>query len=112
MPRVRAPKHIRNRLDHVAAGGGTPIYQALMNAQCHLHKLLSRMPELLVKCFLITDGRSRQGLKGVNLPGECTVIDIEAPGVKRGRAMAIAKELGATYLALNGPDALAFEGQI
>lgn len=102
LPRVRAPKHIRRRLDQVTAGGGTPIHHALNNAQCYLHKLVRRMPGLMVKCFLITDGRSRQSLSDISLPGECTVIDIESSNVKRGRGQTIASELGAKYLALSG----------
>jgi len=107
LPRVRAPKQIRHTLDQVNAGGGTPIRDALQNAQRYLLNLLRKMPELLIKSYLITDGRSKQQVKDITLPGECTVIDIENSSVKRGRAKVIAQELGASYLALaNFPSSL------
>jgi len=107
LPRVRAPKQIRHTLDQVSAGGGTPIRDALQNAQGYLLNLLRKMPELLIKCYLITDGRSKQQVQDISLPGECMVIDIENASVKRGRAKDIAQELGAAYLALaNFPSSL------
>lgn len=101
LPRVRAPKHIKNCLNEVSSGGGTPFKEALERAEKFLLKLLRKMPEMAIKCYLITDGRTRQNIKGFSLPGQCTVIDIENSAVKRGRAKAIADILGARYLTLS-----------
>jgi len=100
LPRVRAPKHIQNCLNQVHSGGGTPIKAALERAEHYLLNLLRRVPELAIKCYLITDGRTRQNIDGLTLPGQCTVIDIETSTVKRGRAKMIAQALGAQYLTL------------
>lgn len=102
LPRVRAPKQIRQQLDLITAGGGTPIRDALLKAQSYLNKLKQQMPELSVCTYLITDGRSRQSVTDVQLAGETLVMDIEHSPVKRGRAPAIAQELGATYLDMSG----------
>jgi len=100
LPRVRAPKHIQSCLNQVSSGGGTPIKEALERAEHYLLNLLRKIPELAIKCYLITDGRTRQNIDGLTLPGQCTVIDIEASTVKRGRAKMIAQALGAQYLTL------------
>ena len=100
LPRVRAPKNIRASLDQIKAGGGTPLVNALKRAQVYLDNLLKIMPDLSINSYLITDGRSKQTVKDIRLPGECTLIDIESSAVKRGRAKQIAQQLGASYLAL------------
>ena len=100
LPRVRAPKTIQNCLNQVNSGGGTPIKEALERAEHYLLNLLRKIPELAIKCYLITDGRTRQNIDGLTLPGQCTVIDIEASAIKRGRARVIAQTLGARYLTL------------
>jgi magnesium chelatase subunit D len=100
LPRVRAPKYIQNYLNKVSSGGGTPIKEALERADHYLLTLLRKIPELAIKCYLITDGRTRQNIDGLTLPGQCTVIDIETSAVKRGRAKTIAQTLGARYLTL------------
>jgi len=102
LPRVRAPKNIRASLDQIKAGGGTPLLSALKRAQIYLDNLLKKMPDLVINSYLITDGRSKQTVKDIKLPGECTLIDIESSAVKRGRAKQIAQQLGASYLALSG----------
>ena len=100
LPRVRAPKNIEDCLNQVSSGGGTPFKEALESAEKFLLKLMRKIPELVIKCYLITDGRTRQSIEGLTLPGQCTVIDIESSSVKRGRARAIAQTLGARYLTL------------
>jgi len=100
LPKVRAPKHIQKCLDQVSSGGGTPIKEAIERAEHYLLTLLRKIPALAIKCYLITDGRTRQNIDGLTLPGQCTVIDIETSSVKRGRAKMIAQALGAQYLTL------------
>ncbi|MFT7372733.1 MAG: magnesium chelatase subunit D [Oleiphilaceae bacterium] len=100
LPRVRAPKTIQHCLNEVSSAGGTPIKEALVRAERYLLNLLRKVPELAIKCYLITDGRTQQNIEGLTLPGQCTVIDIETSTVKRGRAKKIAEVLGAKYLTL------------
>ena len=101
LPKVRAPKSIQKCLNQISSGGGTPMKEALELAQHYLLNLLKKIPALAIKCFLITDGRTRQNVEGLTLPGQFTVIDIETSAVKRGRAKMIAQSLGAQYLTLS-----------
>jgi len=100
LPRGRAPKNIKPLLSEVTSGGGTPIRTALLQTENYLRSLLRKLPELLIQCYLITDGRTRQKIEDIHLPGRCTLIDIEQSAVKRGRGQSIAKALGAQYIAL------------
>ena len=96
----RAPKAMNPLLDSIGAGGGTPIKQALQQAQAFGKRLLRRNPATQVINYIITDGRSQQDLHGLNLPGTSLLVDIEQAQVKRGRGQQIANLLGADYLTL------------
>jgi len=98
---ARAPKVLQGLLENVSAGGGTPIRDALLQAQHWLQQLKRQMPEFTFCTWLLTDGRTRQSVSDIALPGECKVIDLEQSTVKRGRARELARELGAGYLALS-----------
>ncbi|OZG72697.1 hypothetical protein BTA51_14305 [Hahella sp. CCB-MM4] len=98
--RFRSPKDIRELLDDLPGGGGTPLRDVLLEARSYLHKLQQQEPDTHIHTYLLTDGRTRQDLSDIRLMGECTVIDIELSPVKRGRAEDIARELGAGYLSL------------
>jgi len=101
-PRRRAPKELRQQLDAVAAGGGTPLREALLQAAAYLTRLLRQQPQLQLQTYLISDGRSTQSLAGIKLPGRCVMIDTEIATVKRGRGEQIAQQLSAAYLPLAG----------
>lgn len=100
LPRVRAPKTLRQQLDQVQAGGGTPIREVLQQAKQYLQGVLKQQPDLDMRTYLISDGRTTQSLTDLALPGRCVVIDTENSAVKRGRGAEIAKQLQASYLPL------------
>jgi len=98
-PRCKAPKQIRPILDQIKAGGGTPLRQAVVQLAEQIEKLkrASDQPETTV--YLITDGRSRDQLTGIEL-GTGLLIDTEQGAVKRGRGAELANQLAFQYLPL------------
>ena len=101
LPQVRAPKQLNTLLDQTPAGGGTPIRDVLMQAQHYLLGVKRNNPNIHIQTYLLTDGRTRQTLDGLQLEGNCTVIDTEQSAVKRGRGRDIAAALGAEYFSIN-----------
>ncbi|WP_020406278.1 AAA family ATPase [Hahella ganghwensis] len=99
---MRSPKDIRHLMNSLEAGGGTPVRDVLLKAHAYLKKLSKQEPDIQLFTYLLTDGLTRQTITDIALPGECTVIDIEQSRVKRGRAAALAEQLGAVYLTLTG----------
>lgn len=100
LPRVRAPKELRGWLDNLPAGGGTPMAKALQQAQSYLEQLLRKSSQLLIRTYILTDGRSNAQLRGIELPGQTVWIDTEDVAVKRGRGRQFASQLGAEYISL------------
>lgn len=100
LPRVRAPKELAELLNNVPAGGGTPLRNALEQAQAYLQQIERQTPGVKVRTYLLTDGRTNATLQGIRLPGDCVVIDTEQSSVKRGRGKRLALELNADYLPL------------
>ena len=100
LPRVRAPKELRNWLDNLPVGGGTPMRDALEQAMQYLKTLQRQTPALQLRTYILTDGRSSAQLEDLTLPGNTVWIDIEQSAVKRGRGPQLAAQLGATYLPL------------
>jgi len=100
MPQKRAPKILRQWLDQITASGGTPMKEMLIQAVQYQKQLLLKSPSLLIKTFLITDGRVTQELSGIKLTGESLLIDIEDSAVKRGKGQKIAQQLEAEYYLL------------
>ncbi|MBL4826984.1 MAG: ATP-binding protein [Spongiibacteraceae bacterium] len=98
--KMRAPKTLRLKLNSISAGGGTPLRAALIKARHKLKELQKKMPTLLMRTYLITDGRSTQRVDDIVLPGDRFVIDTEGSAVKRGRGVQIAQSLGAHYIPL------------
>jgi magnesium chelatase subunit D len=95
---MRAPKHLKPRLDQVRAGGGTPLRAALLRAKNILIDSARRVPGVVLRTYLITDGRSTAHIDDINLPGDTFVIDTEQSTVKRGRCEQIAHDLCAQYI--------------
>lgn len=100
LPKVRAPKALRDWLDTLPVAGGTPMRAAVEQVQNYLHKLQRQDAVLEIRTYIITDGRSSARLDDLTLPGELVWIDIEQSAVKRGRGAQLADQLNAQYLPL------------
>jgi len=100
LPKVRAPKALRDWLDALPVAGGTPMRAAVEQVQNYLHKLQRQDAALEIRTYIITDGRSSARLDDLTLPGELVWIDIEQSAVKRGRGAQLADQLNAQYLPL------------
>ncbi len=100
LPQAKSPKNLRAWLDTITAGGGTPLCDALDSALQLQKKYYRQSPELVIKTYLITDGRTTQNFADKKLLGEVLVIDTEQAGVKRGKGKAIAQTLCADYIHL------------
>ncbi len=100
LPKVRAPKQITEFLDTITAAGGTPFRNALIQAEQYLKKLKRQIPNLFVRCYVLTDGRSNQSVANISLGKNSVLIDMEKSDVKRGRAQILAQQLGAQYIVM------------
>ena len=100
LAKVRAPKELQPLLNSVDVAGGTPLRQVLIQAKKILAALLKSSASMSVRCYLITDGRSRAQVGDLQLNVPTVLIDIESSGVKRGRGAVLAEQLAAHYLPL------------
>ena len=100
LTRKRAPKALKKLLDNVKAGGGTPLREVVEQAYQYQNQLRQQMPELVIRNYLLTDGKTSQSLSGLRLIGETVLIDIEQSAVKRGKCRQLAQILDARYLPL------------
>ena len=100
----KAPKNISRLLNTLKAGGGTPLREVLLQAQMLLQKALKQGSTVQLRTYLITDGRSRQQVEDIRLPGTLWVVDTEVADVKRGRCSSLAKALDGIYFPLNHND--------
>ena len=96
----RSPKELRQFLDGVEAGGGTPLREAVLAANVQSKQLQRANPELQLCSYLITDGKTTQSMEGLSLPGDSVLIDTEKSAVKQGKGRFIAGILGADYFPL------------
>lgn len=89
-------------LARITGGGGTPLRRALLRAAGQLRTEANRRPGERREFFLITDGRSRDRLRGLTLTNAAaTVVDIESGAVRLGRCRRIARELGARLVRID-----------
>ncbi len=100
LPQTKSPKQLRAWLDTITASGGTPLCDVLDSALELQQKHYRQSPELMIKTYLITDGRTTQKFEHKKLLGEVIVIDTEKAPVKRGRGQSIANTLHADYIPL------------
>lgn len=104
LPAVRAPKRIQSLLDSLVAGGGTPFTQALQQTKQLLNRLQAQQSDLLIRLYILTDGRITALPNPMRLVSDCLLIDTEQSAVKRGRGREIAERLNAGYVALGHSD--------
>jgi len=100
LPGKRAPKQLREWLDGLPAAGGTPMREVIQHANQYQQSLLKKNPGLLMRTYLITDGKTTQSCEGLGLKGDVCLIDIEQSAVKRGRGKTLAQQLNAEYFVL------------
>ena len=100
LAKVRAPKELKQLLNSVDVAGGTPLRQVLAQAKQILEPLLKSNSTTSVRCYLITDGRSKAQLDDLQLPVPTVLIDTESSAVKRGRGAVLAQQLRAHYFSL------------
>jgi len=99
----RAPKELSPLLTKIEIAGGTPLRAVLKNAQKIIAKAIKSnalhgISQL--RCYLITDGRTRAQVADLKLNVPTVLIDTESSVVKRGRGRNIAEQLGANYFSL------------
>ncbi|PIE43373.1 MAG: magnesium chelatase [Gammaproteobacteria bacterium] len=100
MAKIRAPKHIETWLERLTAGGGTPLLKAINEVSDYGAGMHRKYPALDLRIYIVSDGRSREILGPVHLPGECIWVDIEQAPIPRGRGRVFASQLGALYISL------------
>ncbi|MDI3354706.1 VWA domain-containing protein [Pseudomonas sp. UYIF39] len=94
---LKASAGLRNWLDGLGAGGGTPLLAALGEAGRWLAARQKRFPAEQQRLLLVTDGRLKDWsmLPALDCPG--LLIDIERGPIRLGRAKVMATELQAEY---------------
>ncbi|WP_123408993.1 vWA domain-containing protein [Pseudomonas frederiksbergensis] len=94
---LKASNGLRDWLDGLGAGGGTPLLAALGEAGQWLAARQKRFPAEQQRLLLVTDGRLKEwsGLPVLGCPG--LLIDIERGPIRLGRARVLATELQTDY---------------
>lgn len=98
----RPPHTLRQFLDSIEAGGGTPLLEVLRQGAAYRRRQLVLQPALAVRAYLISDGKTTEACQSLPALGDCVVVDIEQGPVKRGKCQEIARSLGASYVPLTG----------
>ncbi|MGN8273477.1 vWA domain-containing protein [Pseudomonas sp. SMN5] len=94
---LKACAGLRDWLDSLGAGGGTPLLAALNEAGRWLAARRKRYPAEQQRVLVMTDGRVKDGLSPPLLDCPCLLIDIERGPIRLGRARQLAQGLGAEY---------------
>lgn len=94
---LKASAGLRDWLDGLGAGGGTPLLAALSETGRWLVARRKRYPAEQQRVLVMTDGRVKEGLLPPVLDCPCLLIDIERGPIRLGRARQLAECLGAEY---------------
>lgn len=94
---LKASASLRDWLDALGAGGGTPLFAALDEATQWLALRQKRFPAEQQRVLLLTDGRLKATPMQVALNCPALLVDIERGPIRLGRAKALAHELNADY---------------
>ncbi|NWD77989.1 VWA domain-containing protein [Pseudomonas gingeri] len=94
---LKASSDLRDWLEGLGAGGGTPLQAALAEAAQWLAKRQKRNGAECQRVLLLTDGRLKawSGLPVFNC--QALLVDLEKGPIRLGRAVQLAAELGAEY---------------
>ena len=94
---LKASSGLRNWLDGLGAGGGTPLLAALGEAGRWLAVRKKRFPTEQQRLLVVTDGRLKEwpALPELDCPG--LVVDIERGPIRLGRSKVLAAQLQADY---------------
>lgn len=94
----KPPKYVEEWIENIAAGGGTPLEETLIEAKSFLIRRCLHYPHEIRRIFIFTDGRIRE-LPSFELNNiSSLLIDIEAGPIRLGRAHQLATCLGAEYV--------------
>jgi magnesium chelatase subunit ChlD-like protein len=94
---LKASASLRDWLDALGAGGGTPLFAALDEATQWLALRQKRFPAEQQRVLLLTDGRLKNTPMQVALNCPALLVDIERGPIRLGRAKTLAHELNADY---------------
>ncbi|MGF6149560.1 magnesium chelatase subunit ChlD-like protein [Pseudomonas fluorescens] len=94
---LKASASLRDWLDALGAGGGTPLFAALDEATHWLALRQKRFPAEQQRVLLLTDGRLKAMPMQVALNCPALLVDIERGPIRLGRSKALAHELNADY---------------
>ncbi|URM25678.1 MULTISPECIES: VWA domain-containing protein [Pseudomonas] len=94
---LKASAGLRDWLEGLGAGGGTPVLAALGEAGRWLSARQKRFPAEQQRLLLVTDGRLKEWstLPALDCPG--LLIDIERGPIRLGRAKVLAAQLQVDY---------------
>ena len=94
---LKASPSLQRWLDALAAGGGTPLLEAIEQASGWLDKRHTRYPAEEHRLVILTDGRIKDLPTRVAFDCPSVLIDIEQGPIRLGRAIEMARLLGADY---------------
>ncbi|WP_253453715.1 vWA domain-containing protein [Pseudomonas nitroreducens] len=102
----KASAQLQEWLEHLGAGGGTPLIEALQQAREWLDQRQRQKPDERQRLLVLTDGRLRDwpALQPLNCP--TLLVDTEGGSVRLGRARKLAEELDAEYRPIGDLSAL------
>ncbi|WP_447803803.1 vWA domain-containing protein [Pseudomonas serbica] len=94
---LKASTGLRQWLDGLGAGGGTPLLAALGEAGRWLAVRQKRFPAEQQRLLLVTDGRLKEWPSLPTLDCPALVIDIERGPIRLGRSKVLAAQLQSEY---------------
>jgi magnesium chelatase subunit ChlD-like protein len=94
---LKASAGLHAWLEGLGAGGGTPLFEAMEEAQRWLSQRRKRHPGEVQKVLVLTDGRVPQRPSWTTFECPSLLIDLEAGPIRLGRAADIATMIGAEY---------------